>query len=87
MLKHGLDANAPLNIPIEHFADKVNALLTHNIRYSKVMVHDLVDGVERVLFVDDGVEQNSKGPDVLFFAAVGEAAEDFRGSVIYEANQ
>ena len=70
MLKHGLDANAPLNIAIEHLADKVNTLLTHYIRDSKVVVHNLVDGVERVLFVDDGVEQDAESPDVLFFAAV-----------------
>jgi len=37
------------------------------------MVHDLVDGVERVLLVDDGVEQDAESPDVLFLAAIGVA--------------
>lgn len=87
MLKHSLDANAPLDIPIEHLADKVNAIFTHNVRHSQVMVHDFVDGVERVFLVDDGVQQDPEGPDILLFAAVGEAAEDFGCGVIYESSQ
>jgi hypothetical protein len=35
------------------------------------MVHNLVDRVEGVFFVDDGVEKNAKSPDVLFFTTVG----------------
>jgi hypothetical protein len=46
------------------------------------MIHDLVDVVERVLLVDDGVEQNSKGPYVLFLSAVGSSLKDLRRSVI-----
>jgi hypothetical protein len=46
------------------------------------VVHDLVYAIEWVLFVDDGVEQNAKGPDILLFATVGSAGEDFWGSVI-----
>ena len=87
MLEHSLDANAPLDIPIEHLADKVNALFTHNVRHSQVMVHDFVDGVERVFLVDDGVQQDPQGPNILLFAAVGEAAEDFGGGVIYTSHQ
>jgi hypothetical protein len=50
------------------------------------VIHDLVDGVEWVLLVDDGVEQDTEGPDILLFAAVRQAAEDFGGGVIYAAN-
>ena len=47
------------------------------------MVHDLVDAIEGVLLVDDGVEEDSESPDVLFFATVGFTGEDFGGSVVY----
>jgi hypothetical protein len=47
------------------------------------MIHDLVDGVEGVFFVDDGVEEDAEGPDVLFFATVGAAGEDFGGCVVW----
>lgn len=46
------------------------------------MVEDLVDVVEGVLLVDDRVQQDAEGPDILFLAAVGLALEDFGGSVI-----
>jgi hypothetical protein len=46
------------------------------------MIHNLIDAVEWVFLVNDCVEQDAKGPDVLFFAAVGMAGEDFRGCVI-----
>jgi len=35
------------------------------------MIHDLVNGIEGVFFVYDGVKEDAKGPDVLFFTAVG----------------
>lgn len=85
MLRNSLDPNPPLHIPIKHLADQINALLAHNVRNPQIMVHDLVDTIERVLLVDDRVEQDAESPDVLFFAAVGEAAEDFGGGVIYRA--
>jgi hypothetical protein len=46
------------------------------------VVHDLVDAVEGVLLVDDGVEQNAQRPDVLLFTAVWLACEDFRRGVV-----
>lgn len=48
------------------------------------MVEDLVDVVEWVLLVDDGVEEDAQGPDVLLFAAVGLALQDLGGGVVYE---
>jgi hypothetical protein len=35
------------------------------------VIHNLVDRVEWVFFVDDGVKEDAEGPDILFFAAVG----------------
>lgn len=50
------------------------------------MVHDLVDGVEGVLFVNDGVEQDAESPDILLFTAIGFASKNFRSSVIWNAD-
>jgi hypothetical protein len=38
------------------------------------MVHNLIDGVEGILFVDDGVEKDTEGPNILLFASVGLAS-------------
>jgi hypothetical protein len=46
------------------------------------MVHDLVNGIEGVFFVDDGVEQDTKGPDILFFTAIGFSPKNFGGGVV-----
>ena len=46
------------------------------------MIEDLVDVVEWVFLVDDGVQQDAEGPDVLLCAAVGFSLEDFGGGVI-----
>lgn len=48
------------------------------------MVHDFVNRVKGVFLVDNGVEQDAERPDILFFAAVGGAAEDFWGCVVCE---
>lgn len=48
------------------------------------MVHDLVDAVKGVFLVDEGVEEDAEGPNVLFFAAVGAALENFGGGVVCE---
>lgn len=46
------------------------------------MIQYFVYTVERVFFVDEGVEEDAERPDVLFFASVGLALEDFGGGVI-----
>ena len=46
------------------------------------MVEDLVDAVKGVLLVDEGVEEDAEGPDVLLLAAVGFALEDFGRGVV-----
>jgi hypothetical protein len=46
------------------------------------VVHDLVDAVEGIFLIDDGVQQDAESPYVLFFATVGTASEDFGGCVV-----
>ena len=80
---HDLGNRQPLiDISIQHGLDQLNARLAHDPRYPQLMVHDLVDAVEGVFFVDEGVEEDAEGPDVLLFAAVGFALEDFGGGVV-----
>lgn len=65
---------------------QVDALFAHHPWHAQVMVHDLVDGVEGVLFVNDGVEQDAESPDILLFTAIGFASKNFRSSVIWNAD-
>ena len=46
------------------------------------MIQYFVDTVEGIFLVDERVEEDAEGPDVLFFAAVGFALEDFGCRVI-----
>lgn len=46
------------------------------------MIHNLVDAVKGIFFVNEGIEENAEGPDVLFFAAVGLPLKNFRGRVV-----
>ncbi len=82
MPQHPLNSQPLPNIAIQHAPDKINALVADGVRHAQVAVHDLVDGVEGVLLVDDGVQQDAERPDVLLLAAVGAAREDFGGGVI-----
>lgn len=59
MLEHGLDTDTAIDIAVEHFPDQVDTVLAHDVGDAEVVVHDLVDGVEGVLLVDDGVEQDA----------------------------
>ena len=55
VVKNSLDANTPLDVPVQHLADEVNAVFAHDIRYAQVVVHDLVDAVEWVLLIHNCV--------------------------------
>jgi hypothetical protein len=76
------DSNPLLDISIKHEPYEINALFTHHPWNPQVVVHDLVYAIERIFFVDDGVEQDAQGPDILLFAAVSTAGEDLWGGVI-----
>lgn len=43
------------NIAVEHAADKIDTLVAHSEGNSQVSIHDLVDAVKRVFFVNDCV--------------------------------
>ena len=47
------------------------------------MVEDLVDAVKGVLLVDERVEEDAEGPDVLLLAAVRLALQDLGGRVVW----
>lgn len=70
MLQHLTDCNSLLNIAVQHQSDQIDALLAHDPRNAQIVVHDLIYGVERVLFVDDGVQQDTESPHILLFATV-----------------
>lgn len=83
MLKHLGNGQPVINIAIEHRADKINAIFREGEEGDpEGVVENLVNIIERVLLVDDRVEEDTQGPDVLFFAAVRSALEDFGRSVI-----
>lgn len=50
-----LDVVSLAHLAVEHATDQVDALLAHDVRDAEVAVHDLVDAVEGVLLVYDGV--------------------------------
>jgi hypothetical protein len=70
MIQNLLDIYPPIQIPIQHLADQINARLAHDIRNTKIPIHDLIDTVKWILLVYDGVEENTESPHVLFFATI-----------------
>lgn len=71
-------------VAVEHTADEINTLVADCVGNPQITVHDLIDAVKRVLLVDDGVEKNTKGPNVLFLATIRFACQDFGGRIICE---
>jgi hypothetical protein len=63
--------NSLINIAVQHQSHQIDACIAHDIWNSEIVIHDLVDGVEGVFFVDDCVEEYAKSPDILFLASVG----------------
>ena len=64
------DGEPLLHITIQHRLYELYRRLRHDPRDPELMVQDLVDAVEGVFLVDEGVEEDSQRPDVLFFASV-----------------
>lgn len=73
---------ALVDVPIEHRLDQIDRRLTQNPRYSKLVIHNLVDAVERIFFVHEGIEQDAKSPNILFFSTVGFSLQYFWSSVV-----
>lgn len=79
------DRQSIVDIAVKHFPDQVDAIFGKGKEgHTQRMVENLIDVVERVLFVDDGVKQNSKRPHILFLAAVGFALKNFGCSVVWK---
>ena len=76
------DSQSPIDVPVQHLLDQLNVGGRHDPGYAQFAIQDLVDAVEGVFLVDERVEEDAEGPDVLFFAAVGFALEDFGCRVI-----
>ncbi len=84
MILNSANVQSFLNITIQHRLYQLDRRLGHDPGDAEFVVEDLVDAVEGVFFVDEGVEEDSEGPDVLFFAAVGFPLEDFGGGVVWK---
>lgn len=83
MLQYIANTNAGLDVAVEHETDEINAGVAENIGYAEIVVHDLVDGIKGILFVDNGIEQDAKRPDILRRALVGSTSEDFGRGIVY----
>lgn len=71
MLHDLSDGKSLVNVAVQHGFDEIDGVVAHDPGNAKFVIHDLIDAVKRIFFVDKRVEQNTKGPDILFFAAVG----------------
>lgn len=71
VFKHFSNCESVVNVAIEHRADEVNAIFRERKEgNSEGVVKDLIDVVERVLFVDNCVKKNAQSPDILFLASI-----------------
>jgi hypothetical protein len=83
MLNNLCNRQSLIHIPIQHFLDQINAVFRERHKgYPQRVIQDLVDVVEGIFFINDGVKEDSKSPDVLFLTAIRFALEDFRRSII-----
>lgn len=72
MLHHLRDSQPLVDIPVQHPPDQVDAVFgERDERDPERVVEDLVDVVERVLFVHYRVQENPKCPYILLLAPVG----------------
>ena len=81
---HNVDnRNASLKVSIQHLANQIYALLRKwEIGDTKRVVEYLIDIVEWILLVDDGVQKNAECPNVLFFASIWSSLKNLGCSVI-----
>lgn len=82
MLGYLRDIGALSDIAVEHASDEVDALVAESERYAQITIHDLIDAVEWILLVDDGVKQDAECPNILLFATVRFASQHFRSCII-----
>lgn len=82
MLQNLVDIVSLLDVAIQHAPDEVDTLVADRVRHTQVAIHDLIDTVERVFLVDDGIEQDAESPYVLLFAIIRFAGKDFWCGVV-----
>lgn len=82
MLQNLVDIVSLFDVAIQHATDEVDTLIADCVRHTQVAIHDLINTVERIFLVDDGVEQDSESPYVLLFAIIRFAGKDFRCGVV-----
>lgn len=83
MFYHLFNIISVLDISIEHAANQIDTLVTHCERDTQIPVHDFIDAVERVLFVNDGVQEDAQCPDILFLASIRSTSQHFGSSIIF----
>jgi hypothetical protein len=84
VLEHLRDGQTVVDIAVQHFAEQIDAGLgVGEEGDAEWVIQDFVDVVEWVLLVNNRIQQDTQGPDILFLAAVGFALEDLGGRVIY----
>lgn len=83
MIHHFANSQAVVNVSIEHLSNKVDALFRERqVRDPKGMVQNLVNIVERVFLVDDRVEKDAQGPDILLLAPVRLTLQNLGCSIV-----
>lgn len=83
MIHHFTNGQAVVNVSIEHLSNKVDAVFRERqVRNPKGMVQNLVNIVERVFLVDDRVEKDAQGPDILLLAPVRLTLQNLRSSIV-----
>jgi hypothetical protein len=87
VFQHQVDIVSLLHVPIQHATNKVNTLWADCERHSKVSIHDLIDAVERILLVDDGVEQDAQCPDILFLPTIRFTSKNLGSRIICSSRQ
>ena len=84
---HDLSDSIPLvHLAIEHRLDEIDRGFAHDPRNAQLVVHNLIDAVEWILFVDKGVKQDAKGPDILLLASIRFTLQNFGCGVILYAD-
>jgi hypothetical protein len=83
VLENLADRDPLLHVAVQHESHEIDALLAHDPGNTEVVVHDLIDGVEWVFLVDDGIDQDAESPYVLLLATIRVTRKDLRRGVVY----
>lgn len=86
MRHDALDIDTAANVPIQHGAHEIDAVVAQDVRDAQVPIHNLVNAVKGILLVDDGIEEDTEGPDILFLATVWLASKHLGSCIICRAS-